>query len=273
MAPTFTEHPSQRIVSSKGGWDLSTVTSKESKSSRSIIIYHVEQVWTKIKFPIKLLKNKAAAPKGTSIETDSGYGESPSPESLRSSDPSLSAEEEIEISELAVTELKIAELEADATNVGAPVLDPSPRVSNRPDDYYSGVSGRPGSQRSYGNRANGGAPSRPTVPPQPAQYSMADESFYDPNFPSTIKPVKFKGNKNKTNDAQVIGIDNSCIREEDVRQQTANVLAQRNVNLGRGPQILGQRVNPGAVAMCFSGDYSNNDNMNRGEQIIGFQFR
>ncbi|KAI1305688.1 hypothetical protein F5Y03DRAFT_149320 [Xylaria venustula] len=284
MAPTFTEHPSQPIVSTKSSWDLSPFTSKESKSSRNIIIYRVEQVFTKIS-KIKLLKPKAATPKRTSIATDSGYDDSLSPESPRSSDPSLPAEKEIEVAELAVTELDIAELEAEATKVVAPVLDPSPCVSNRPDSFCSGVRGRPGSQWSYGNRPNGGAhyPSMPghtgsampTIPPQPAQYGVAPRSFHDPDFASTPQRATFQYNETNSSDVQVVGVDIGATYqgEADLREKMANFVARWNVQSGTGDQIIGQRVNQGAGPMWIAGDYSNNRNINGGEQIIGVQLR
>ncbi|KAI0805800.1 hypothetical protein GGR55DRAFT_256485 [Xylaria sp. FL0064] len=277
MTPTFGKRRSRLLGESKSGHDSSSIPSKES-ASRTFIV----QVF--------YLMLKSAKQKKTNTMTEDGnsekdiYSEAVSPESAWNSYPNTPQDvgpyAELEVTEIA--EVKVAELEAKATELVTPLVDASPQVSSRPSGY-GGTGSAPGSQRSGSVRTYGGASyaqgpttpghrsnSRHTTATGPGQgYYVDPRAYYDPDYPSIPEKALISGNTNTSNGVQVIGADVGLSSPQDLRSVTANILADGNLHSGTGSQIVGQRVNHGAAPRLFAGTYTNNVNTTGGEQILG----
>ncbi|KAI1284785.1 hypothetical protein F5Y07DRAFT_14377 [Xylaria sp. FL0933] len=278
MTPTFSKRRGRLLGESKSGHDSSSIPSKESASSRTFIV----QVF--------YLMLRSAKQKRTSTMTEDGdaekdiYYEAVYPESAWNSYPNTPQDvgqyAELEVTE--ITEAKVAELEAKATEPVTPLLDASPQVSSRPSGYGR-TGSAPGSQRSGSGRTYGGAgyAQGPTTPSHPSNsrhttatgpgqgYYVDPSAYYHPGYASVPEKALISGNTNTTNGMQVIGADVGPSSPQDLRSVTANILADGNLQSGTGSQVVGQRVNRGAAPRLFAGTYTNNVNTTGGEQILG----
>ncbi|KAI0523903.1 hypothetical protein F5B22DRAFT_592438 [Xylaria bambusicola] len=92
------------------------------------------------------------------------------------------------------------------------------------------------------------------------------------------KLAVMQGNEHRGEGNQYLGVVNRQpmpgVTDEVMLTATANLLIRNNhfAAEGRGNQVIGQAVGPGAIPMAFSGQYEGNINDGPGDQLIGISF-
>ncbi|KAI0536548.1 hypothetical protein GGR58DRAFT_382397 [Xylaria digitata] len=96
-----------------------------------------------------------------------------------------------------------------------------------------------------------------------------------PDYLTSAPKIKFEGNIQRGDSFQIVGIEigpNSRVTDAELMALTSGITARNNVHVGKGTQVIGQRVHPGAKPRTFSGLYCSNTHRGAGGQIIGFSF-
>ncbi|KAI0536547.1 hypothetical protein GGR58DRAFT_382510 [Xylaria digitata] len=274
MQPNSSRPRSALTGRSKAGFNSASIPSKESNSSRNSSDYSIGNHF--INLINAVIRKKAAVTtdlvnvEDTPLNSQSTEHIGENPDTLNNTTKPNTARlpTQPELIELS-TKPEPVELSTGCEPVTAP-RRPSQGVPSPPGGFggvspswwshTNGSDGRENGGITPRHRSNG----QPALRPQLAQdgHFAPHMDYHDPYFHSAGPPAGLINNTQRSRGAQVIGID---VRSDyhglyDARRETANFNAQGNSHKGIGTQVIGQRVQAGALPMQFSGMYTDNIN-------------